>query len=58
VSEKSHRKRFKVPVDPIPTAHAELPDGALAAGVQNCGRERAAGVYIVVPQDAKMKILL
>jgi len=53
VSEKSHRKRFKVPVDPIPTAHAELPDGALAAEVQNCGRERAAGVYIAVPQDAK-----
>ena len=58
MSEKSHRKPFKVPVDPIPTAHTELPDGTLAAGVQNCGRERAAGVYIAVPQDAKIEILL
>jgi hypothetical protein len=57
VSEKSHRKRFKVPVDPIPKAHTEPPDGALAAGVQNCGRQRAAGVYIAVPQDAKIQIL-
>ena len=47
-----------MPVYSIPKAHIWLPDGALAAGVQNCGRERAAGVYTAVPQDAKMEILL
>jgi hypothetical protein len=36
VSEKSHGKRVKVPVDSIPKAHTWLPDGALACGVQNC----------------------
>jgi len=57
VSEKSHGKRVKVPVDSIPKAHTWLPDGASASGVQNCGCERARGVYTAVAQDAKMEIL-
>ncbi len=57
MSEKSHGRRVKVPVDSIPKAHSWLPDGALAPGVQNWGCERAGGVYIVRAQDAKMEIL-
>jgi hypothetical protein len=57
VSEKSYGKRVKVPVDSIPKAHTWLPDGALASGVQNCGRERAGGAYTAVAQDAKMEIV-
>jgi hypothetical protein len=56
VSEKSHGKRIEVPVDSIPKAHTRLPDGTLASGPQNCGCERAGGVYNVVAQDAKMEI--
>ena len=57
VSEKSQGKRVKVPVDSIPKAHTWLPDGALASGVQSCGRERGGRLYTAVAQDAKMDIL-
>ena len=57
MSEKSYGKRVKVPVDSITKAHTWLPDGALPSGVQNCGCERAGGVYSTVAQDAKMEIL-
>jgi hypothetical protein len=30
----------------------------LPSGVQNCGRERAGGVYTAVARDAKMEILV
>jgi len=45
-----------VPVDSIPKAHTWLPDRALAPGAQNCGCERAGGVYAAVARDAKMEI--
>ena len=56
MSQKSHGKRVKVPVDSIRKAHTWLPDSTLASGVQNCGCERAGGVYIASAQDAKMEI--
>ncbi len=58
MSEKSYGKRVKVPAGSIPKAHTWLPDGALASGVQNCGRERAGGVYTAVAQDAKIEIVV
>lgn len=57
MSEKSWGEQVKVPVDSIPMAHAWLSEGALASGVQNCGVNRAGGVYTVVAHDAKMGIL-
>jgi hypothetical protein len=47
-----------VPVESILKAHTWLPDGALASGVQNCGRERAGGMYTAVAQDVRMEILV
>jgi hypothetical protein len=47
VPEKSHGKRLKVPFDSIRKAHAWLPDGGLASGVQNCGGERAVGCMLL-----------
>lgn len=46
VSEKSRGQRVRVPVDPILKAHTWLPDGTLATGVRNCGRERAGGCIL------------
>jgi len=50
VSEKSLGKWVKAPVESIPKAHASLPNGALASGMQNCGaklrsRTSRGGVY-------------
>jgi hypothetical protein len=56
VSEKSHGKRVKVPVDSIPEARTWLPDPALGSGVPNWGRERAYGVHTTAAQDVKMEI--
>jgi chorismate synthase len=53
VSGKSHGKRIKVLVDAMPKAPMELPDAALAPGVQHCGRERAGGcilAWFVMPK--------
>jgi hypothetical protein len=58
VSKKSHGKRGKVPFGSMPKAPTGLPDAALASGVENCGRERASGVYTAVVRDAKMEILV
>ena len=55
MSEKSHGKRVKVPVDSIPKAHTWLPDGALASGVQNCGCERAGGGILLWLRMPKWK---
>jgi hypothetical protein len=57
-SEISRGKRVKAPVDSIPKAHTWLPDGALASGGRDCGRERAGGMYTAVAQDVKMEILV
>jgi hypothetical protein len=55
--EKSYGRPVKVPVDSILEAHTWSPDGPLASAVQNCGWERAGGVYTAAAQDAKMEIL-
>jgi hypothetical protein len=34
---------LKVPADSVQKVHTWPPDGALATGVRNCGRERAGG---------------
>jgi hypothetical protein len=56
VSEKSHGKRVKVPVDAKPKAPIWLPDAELASGVQDCGRKQAGRMHTVVIRDAKMEI--
>ena len=47
-----------MPVESILKAHTWLPHGGLASGVQNCGRERAGGMYTAVAQDVRMEIMV
>jgi hypothetical protein len=56
VSEQSHGKRVKVPVDAKPKAPIWPPDVVVVPGVQNCIRERACRVYNTVARDTKMEI--
>ena len=57
MSEKSHGRRVKAPVDSITKGHTWLPDGRLASRVQNCGCARGGRVYTAVAQGAKIEIV-
>jgi len=58
VPEESYRKPAKGPVDSIPMVHTWLPDGGLASRAQDCGRDRAGGMYTAEAQDTKIEILV